>query len=589
MDELTAAALRWGVEPGYYDVFGRWQTASPETLRRLIAALSSGRGEPAHIDTGCHPIQAFQGDGRRYWALAVQLYALRSRRNWGHGDFSDLAQLIRIAASCGAAGIGLNPLHALFLDHPGQASPYSPNSRLYLNPLYIDVEAIEEFPGLAATGLEAEVVALRATDLIDYSRVAKAKVAGLHLAYACFRRSATGKRRADFDAYRKEQGEGLLRFACFGVLRQRYALKPWLEWPEPWRNPASRDLQEFRQENREACEFYEFMQWVADRQLQACKETAQYLGMPVGLYTDIAVGIDRHGFGAWAQQDAVMTDVSIGAPPDDFNPAGQDWGLVPFNPHRLLANDFRVIRRLLRASMRHARAIRLDHVLGLKRVFMIPCGLGAAGGTYVHFPFEALLRVVAEESNSLRCTVIGEDLGTVPDGFRETLACWGLWTYRVMLFERQADGRFREPVSYPAEAVATFTTHDLPTFRGWITGYDLQAKRAIGFDPGETEEARNRSRQALRAALGEWAPDYPADDIAAVASFLGATPCRLAVMSLEDVLGVLDQINIPGTVDQHPNWQRKLPALLEDLESNESLARVARAFAIAGRSFVPRG
>lgn len=587
MNDLTAAAQRWGVETGYHDVFGHWHAASEATLKRLIATLSGGRDHPPHCDVPplpAEPRRAFQGDGRRLWALGIQLYAVRSRRNWGHGDFTDLARLVAIAGARGAGGIGLNPLHALFPDHAEQASPYAPNSRLYLNPLYIDVEALPEFPGLGAAGLAGEVVALRQGDLIDYAGVARAKLAGLRAAYERFREGASAERRADFEAYRQEQSEALLRFACFDVLRQLHAPKPWPQWPSPWCNPDRACLEQFRGKHRDAVEFQEFMQWVADRQLQACRDAAGRHAMPIGLYVDLAVGIDPHGADAWSRQDAVLSDISVGAPPDEFNRAGQDWGLAPFNPHTLAAGDFAPMRQLMAASMRHAGAIRLDHVLGLKRVFMIPRGCGAGEGTYVRFPFEPLLRVVAEESNRFHCIVIGEDLGTVPEGFRDTLQRWGLWTYRVMLFEREDDGRFRPPECYPVEALASFNTHDLPSFRGWLQSHDLAVKRALGFDPGESDEARAWAQQCLRSILTERASAYPADDIAAVASFLGVTPSRLVVMALEDILGEIEQVNIPGTTEQHPNWRRKLPVPVEELEQHGGLARVAAAFATAGRS-----
>jgi 4-alpha-glucanotransferase len=249
----------------------------------------------------------------------------------------------------------------------------------------------------------------------------------------------------------------------------------------------------------------------------------------------------------------------------------------------MATNDYAALRRLMRANMRYAGALRLDHVLGLKRMFLIPRGSGAGEGAYVNYPFEDTLRVIAQESNAARCIVIGEDLGTVPDGFRDTMARWGFWTYRVMLFEREQDGQFRAPEHYPAEALATFNTHDLPTFRGWLAGSDLTLKHSLGIDPGETEEARSWWRGALRRIAAERAPDSAADDFAAVASVLAATPSRLVMVALEDILGVADQVNIPGTTDQHPNWARKLPVDVEDLADHDGLARVARAFAQAGR------
>jgi 4-alpha-glucanotransferase len=584
MDDLLAKARAWGVEPEYYDGLGRRHTASPEILSRLIAAISGSAAEPNHT-AGVEAQRAFQGDGRRLWGIVVQLYALRSRRNWGHGDFTDLADLIRLAAACGASAIGLNPLHALFPDRPENASPYAPNSRLFHNLLYVDVGAIPEFPGIGAAGLAEDIAMLRATEMINYAGVARVKLKALHLAHENFRVGASAERRHDFETYRQEHNDALLRFACFEVLRQRYAPKPWPQWPEEWRRPDNDRLKAFRQSNIVECEFEEFVQWAADRQLGACQKIARQDGMPIGLYTDLAVGIDRHGADAWLRQDVVLTDLSIGAPPDEFNPGGQDWGLAPFNPQALPGHDFAAIRELLRATMRHAGALRIDHAFGLKRLFLFPCDVGAAQGTYVHFPFEALLRVVAEESNRFRCIVIGEDLGTVPDNFHETVARCGLWGCRVMLFEREDGGAFRAPERYPAEALATFNTHDMASYRGWLEGYDLNVKRKIGVDPGESDEARAQSQGALRETLARWAPSYPANDIAAIASFLGATNARLAVVALDDILGVCDQINIPATQTEHPNWRRKLPVALEDLNSHDGLERVARAFAQAGRSF----
>jgi 4-alpha-glucanotransferase len=281
----------------------------------------------------------------------------------------------------------------------------------------------------------------------------------------------------------------------------------------------------------------------------------------------------------------VLTDVSVGAPPDEFNPAGQDWGLAPFNPQALAANGGAVVRELMHAVMRCAGAIRLDHALALERLFMIP--RGGNGGSYVRFPFEQLARVISEESCRHRCIVIGEDLGTVPEHFRETMAQWGFWACRVMLFEREHDGRFRAPENYPVEALATFNTHDMASFRGWLEAHDMRVKRGIGFDPGESDEARAHAQAALRDALVRRAPEFSPDDVAAAGAFLGLTPSRLAVIALDDILGVRDQINVPGSIAQHPNWRRKLPIAIEDLPGHDGLARVAQAFAQARRGFRP--
>jgi 4-alpha-glucanotransferase len=528
------------------------------------------------------PEQAYQGDdpSRRMWGLAVQLYGVRSRRNWGHGDFTDLATMINLAGDLGASGIGLNPLHALFDDRPESASPYAPNSRLFLNPLYIDVEAIEEFPGLDAAGMK-EVERLRNAEQVDYTGVARAKLAGLRLAYARFRISASPERRDDFQRFRDEQGEPLSRFASFEVLRHRFA-QVWWEWPEPWRTPSDTDLAALRVSDGEAIGFYEFVQWTADRQLAACRDKAAAGGLALGLYLDIAVGVDAGGADAWSGQHAILHGLSVGAPPDEFNRDGQNWGIATFHPSGLAAEGFEPFRQTIAAAMRHAGAIRIDHVLGLNRLFLVPHGASPADGAYFRFPLEALLAVIAQESARYRCIVIGEDLGTVPEDLRGKLADWGLWTYRVMLFERHPDGLFIAPEDYPAMALATFTTHDLATYAGWRSGHDLAVRSALGVANGETEADRRRSLETLQGAL-TYAGAGSAEDFASVARYLAATPSRLVVVSIEDVLGVVDQPNLPGTIDEHPNWRQRLPLPLEDWADHQKLHALARVFQNAGR------
>ncbi len=578
--DVKNEAQRWGVEPGYHDVFGKWHEASPEALRALIDALSQGRDKPLQIQENAEPLRAFQAEGR-HWALAVQLYSLRSQRGGGIGDFTDLKQLIEIAAANGAAAIALNPLHALFADRPQDASPYAPNSRLFLNVLAVDVAALPEAVRDAATP------GGRDPDLIDYAAAGKRKLSAFRSAYEKFRSGPSKARRDDFEAFRADRGEALLRFSCFEVLREKFAGKAWRDWPAPWDCPDVAAMEKFRAENHAACEFHEYMQWNADRQLRDCKETARKAGMAIGLYIDLAVGIHPDGADAWSNQHSVLNRVSVGAPPDELNTAGQDWGLAPFNPASLPDNGFAALRALLRAIMRHAGAIRIDHVLGLNRTYMIPWGMGAQHGTYVRFPFEALLRVIAEESNKARCTVIGEDLGTVPEGFRETLARFGIWGYRVMLFERDQSGSFKPPETYPAEALAAFNTHDLSTFRGWLAGHDLKVKRGLGLDPGETDEQRRQAWDKWRWFVGERAGEYRNDDLAAMVKLLGDTPSKLVVVAIEDILNIADQPNIPGTVDEHPNGRQRLPVSVDQLSGSATLRKVGEIFAEAGRGRRP--
>ena len=530
------------------------------------------------------PHRCCQGEQpeQRMWALAVQLYGVRSHRNWGHGDFTDLLRLIELAAKIGASGIGLNPLHALFDDRPEQASPYAPNSRLFLNPLYVDVEAIPEFPGVETARLTSAIERLRKAAVVDYCGVAGAKLAGLRLAYLQFRRAPAAERLHDFETFRSEQGEPLARFASFEVLRRRFP-QVWWEWPPEWRNPSAEALAALRVSDGEAVGFYEFIQWIAARQLADCQTLARQRGLPIGLYLDVAVGVDAGGADAWSDQTAILGHLSAGAPPDLFNPQGQNWGIAGFHPRGLSAEGFTPFRRMIAVAMRHAGAIRIDHVLGLNRLFLIPHGATAGEGAYFRFPLQALLAVVAQESVDRRCIVIGEDLGTVPPELRTTLADWGIWTYRVMMFEQNPDGSFVPPDRYPRDALTSFNTHDLPTYAGWITGYDLDMRRAIGHPSAETDEQRRQSQEALRAMLVH-AGCGGEQGFAAVARCLASTPSRLVVVAIEDVLGLRDQPNLPGTTDAHANWCQRLPTPLEDLPGHDGLRHLARLFAEAGRS-----
>jgi 4-alpha-glucanotransferase len=521
------------------------------------------------------PPKAFGGEFDRCWLLAVQLYGVKSSRNWGIGDFTDLKGLIELAAELGAGGIGLNPLHALFDDRPGDCSPYSPNSRLFLNPLYIDLEQIPEF---ARVAVDAQALSeARRGDIVDYATVAALKWNALRAAFAAFRARPDAARSKDFDAFRRERGKLLSRFACFEVLRHRLNT-PWWEWPEEWRKPDDSKCTELRAgpEGLEV-EFIEFVQWVADRQLRSCCARAKQLGMKVGLYLDVAVGVQADGFDAWNEQVAISRHLSVGAPPDALNTAGQNWGLAGFNAAGLEAQSFQPFRDMLQASMRHAGAIRLDHVLGLKRLYLVPAGFSAGDGVYVHMPFEALLAVTAQESQAHRCVVIGEDLGTVPEGFREQMADWGIWSYLVMMFERDERGMFRGVDHYAANALVAFNTHDLSTYAGWRSFSDLALKRSIGIDPGESDEDRWHALHMLSDALRHHGID--SHDLYAMVAFLARTKSRLLAISLEDLLGLADQPNIPGTVDEHPNWRRKLPVPLEEIAGAIDIAALKGATA----------
>jgi 4-alpha-glucanotransferase len=440
---------------------------------------------------------------------------------------------------------------------------------------------VPEFPGLHASGMAEEVGKLRQAKLVEYRGVARAKMRALELAFGIFRQNGNDARRREFDAFRRDRGEALSRFACFEWLRHR-CKGPWRDWPTQWRKPGEEALVGLRRTNKAAIEFFEYLQWIAARQLDHCSERTRQLGLPIGLYLDIAVGARPEGFDAWSNQDSILPEVTIGAPPDALNTAGQNWGLAGVNPNGLERRGFEPFRRVLATSMRHAGAIRLDHVLGLKRLYLIPRDMSPDRGAYVQFPFEALLAVAAQESVQSKCIVIGEDLGTVPEHFREQLADWGIWSYQVMLFERAPDGSFLPPEGYRETALVSFSTHDLPTFAGWTQGLDLAVKRSLGINPGESHEDRVSALAAMRSALS--ARGIPAMDFLSVTKYLAATPSRLLVVALEDALQVKDQVNMPGTINEHPNWRRRLPVRLEDLKHQPSLAAVAAIMAAQDRS-----
>jgi 4-alpha-glucanotransferase len=580
--------VRWQILSELASIEGQGASPTirlPDHLPDGVFRLRVAAGSPPHDRVEQTSLivctrRAYQGEDRgaprRMWALAVQLYGVRSRRNWGHGDFSDLLCLIDIAADLGAAGIGLNPLHNRLRD---QESPYFPSSRLLIDPLYIDVEAIPEFVGCADETLRQEEERLRNQDLLNYRGVAAAKLRGLTLAYDRFRANASAERQGAFERFRRQHL--VERFACFEILRRKFGT-PWWEWPEPWRRPNDEALQDLRRTQAIDIGFVEFMQWTAHEQLERCRARARERAMPIGLYLDIAVGVRSDGFDAWHDQDAILVGTTVGAPPDALNTNGQNWNVAAFNPVGLQTRQFEPYRRMLEASMRYAGAIRLDHVLGLQRLYLVPHGLGPSQGAYLRFPFEALLATTALASWEHECIVVGEDLGTVPSHFRETLAHWGIWSYQVMLFERSAGGAFSPPESYRDDAVVLFSTHDLATFAGWMERHDLAVKTALDIDPGETGDQRDRAREALERCLRQ--RGIEATDFVAVMKYLADTPSRLLVVSMEDALGAREQVNVPGTVDEHPNWRRRLSVDLEDLRQQPLLTRVAEVMTAAGRS-----
>lgn len=541
----------------------------------------------------------------RHFGPALQLYALRSRRNWGIGDFTDLAHVSRLVAAQGGSFVGVNPLHELFADRPQVASPYSPSSRLAVNPLYLDVLAVDDYATapaaqalVASPAFVARLAALRASPLVDYRGVAAVKHEVLALLYAAFRSEHlahdTARARA-FRAFVATHRDDLASAARFDALQMHFARTTgawgWPAWPEDYRDRAHDRVEALAAELAVDVEYHLYLQWQADVQLARVAQVARDAGMAIGVYRDLAVGANPGGAETWHDPRRFAAGVHVGAPPDEFNQAGQDWGLPPWIPHRLVADGFRAFRELVAANMRHAGGLRIDHVMGLSRLYWIPEAASAAHGAYVRYPLREMLGVLALESRRHGALVVGEDLGTVPDDFRSVTAAAGILSYRVLYFERTHDGEFLPPAAYPAQALVTISTHDLPTLEGYWQGTDLAARDALALFPSPEMRARlyadrSADRERLpRALAGEGlaapdptAPALDAEVRAAVHAYVARTPCALLTFQLEDVFGETEQVNLPATTeDMQPNWRRKVARDLEDWLDDGRFAAICAA------------
>ena len=582
---------------GYYDL--------------TLKVRSGGREETGRTRLIAAPPQAYAPawleEGRRAWGLNLPLYALRSRANWGVGDFADLMTVIRWAGPLGAAFVGVNPLHAAGGQPYADPSPYFPTSRIFLNVLYLSLEMAPELPAcrkaqdlLASPEFQAAKARLATAALVPYGEVYRLKRRVLKLLYQTFceahgapegsPRSARGQ---EFARFVTAGGESLARFGQFSALADHHREGDWRRWPEPYQHPDSPAVAKFAREHAKEVRFYQYGQWLAVTQLgQVCQES-QKQGLPFTLYEDLALGASPGGFDTWAHQELFARGPAIGAPPDAFNPQGQNWGLPPLIPERLRASGYQLFIDTLRANLPPGGMLRLDHVMGLFRLLWIPQGTEAARGAYVTYPARELLAILALESVRRRALIIGEDLGTVPPRIRRELDKARVFSYRVFYFERDANRHFLPPEAYPARAMATVTTHDLPTLAGFWQGHDLALKRTVNLYPearlAEADAAaREQDRRFLledlwhRGVLGDGAAYVPeAGDSCplelreAILDYLAQSEAALMEVRLEEIFGVPEQQNLPGTRQEHPNWRVKFPLTLEQMEQAPELARLA--------------
>lgn len=559
----------------------------PAGYHRLrIAAHADHAADLIVAPARCH----LPPEGRRFWGVSAQLYALRSRNDRGIGDFGSLGALIRWSAGHRADFVGLNPLHALFWDTPENASPYSPASRQFLNPLYLDIEAIPDFAeaGRVHGWSDAPLSGEDGGDYVDYTRVATRKAAALHDLHLRFEdrhlRAGSARGRA-FEAFVATGGSDLVHFATFQALGLRLGMHDWPLWPAALRDPASAEVARFRRENEADIRFFEYLQWQCELQLAEAERTAAS-STRFGLYGDLAVGSDSSSADIWADRKAYLEGVRVGAPPDPFNEKGQEWGVAPFDPVGLRATGYRRFSALLEANMRHAGILRVDHVMGWDRLFLIPAGGAPKDGAYLRYPLADMLAVAALESQRNRCVIVGEDLGTVREGFRETMAATGILSYRVLYFEKDHGG-FRKPADLPALAMASATTHDLATLRGYWLCEDIAVKARLGIiPPGDNEDHLRRVREADKRQLvlalqnEGLLPDgfdvghapWTTELARAIHAYLAKSPCLFVDVRLDDLLEETQQTNLPGTFAEYPNWRRRLGRAIEEFRDDPSIA-----------------
>ncbi|APT58243.1 4-alpha-glucanotransferase [Roseomonas gilardii] len=580
--------------PGYH----RLRIGGAETIL-AVAPPRCYRPEDALAGSGTH--------NSLPWGLTVQLYGLRrAGRNGmgsgGVGDFTALSQFVASAARKGAQAVAISPVHAQFSADPNRFSPYSPSSRLFLNVLHADPAVLGEAPlraALGRTGLAGEFDRLEGLDLVDWPDVARARLAVFRALFDAFPGAP------EFDRFRSEQGEALESHARFEALHAHLfardpALWNWRQWPAEYRDPASPAVAEFARVHEREVAYHAFLQWIADRGLGTAQQAARDAGARIGLVADLAVGTDGGGSHGWSRQRETLRNLTIGAPPDIFSPLGQGWGITAFSPLGLKQGGYGAFLEMLRAAMRHAGGVRIDHAMGLARLWVVPEGADPRDGAYLQFPADDMFRLVALESQRHRAIVVGEDLGTVPHGFRERLEQIGMLGMRVLWFEqREGGGPFVPPREWSRNAAAMTTTHDLPTAVGWWRGLDIDWRARLGLlGEGEdgsaqrTERDRDRAAlwQAMRdsgAAQGDPPPPEDGTPVAeAAAAQIGRSACTLALLPVEDALALPEQPNLPGTTDQHPNWRRRLPGeaatLLDDPACTRRLAALAESRPGAG-------
>ena len=580
----------------YRDWHGERVEVPEATLTAILAALAeSPPGRPA----GPPPApMAVAPPGRRAWGFAVQLYSLRSRQSWGHGDLADLADLATWSASdLGAGFVLVNPLHAAEPLPPVSASPYLPMSRRFLSPLYLRIEDIPEYATLSAgdrVRIDSLAAPLRArntsSELIDRDEVWRAKRAALEIIYA---RPMSAPRRALFESYQAAQGGPLADWALWCALAQEHG-PDWRAWPQSLHEVRSAQVAAERVRLAGQAEFHAWLQWLADGQLAAAQEAARAAGMRTGIITDLAVGAHPGGADAWAWRDVLVTGMSVGAPPDEFNQRGQEWNQPPWHPQRLAAQHYAPLSGLMGAALRHAGGLRVDHVMGLFRLWWVPAGMLPDQGTYVRYDHEAMVGVLAGQAAAAGALAVGEDLGTVQPWIQDHLASRGVLGTSMLWFERGPDGVPLPPGKWRRNCLAMVGTHDVPPVAAFFTGEQVELRSRLGLltrpyraERRDAEAAVAACQDALAAEglLGGGQRPSPAEFTVACYAYLARTPALLVGVSLPDAVGDRRPQNMPGTTDEYPNWRIPLcdgegrAVSLDELADCRGVREVARVVA----------
>ena len=529
-------------------------------------------------------------NGGRMNGLTMHLYSLRSKRNWGIGDFTDLLNLMKYAAEKKLDFVGINPLHALFTSKPAFASPYSPSSREWLNPIYLDIEKVGAFTyneqlknWLAQPKIRQRIAALRVTETVTYTAVWACKRDALHMAFNAFEQDtceAAANERAAFEAFVLEKGKALQGFGLFEALDQYYS-RPgqvgWQSWPSEFHQPDGEAVEKFARSHEREIRFYMWLQWLCAEQLQEVNKAAAEYGVKLGIYGDLAVGVARGSADTWLNRQDYCMDVSVGAPPDPLGPTGQNWNLPPLNPSMLKHTGYEKFAHLLRENMRLYGVLRIDHVMALCRLWWVLNGKTADFGAYVHYDAEVTFAILALESQRNRCVIIGEDLGTVPDQARYLLNRYQVFSYKVMYFSKGWNG-FQLPEGYPEQAITVISTHDVAPLAGYWTGKDLDTMFKLGtlpdaaafqtaLDEREHDKADLLDKLKYAGCLGmDVQMPTKADEtlLAALHKYGALSRSKLYAVQLENLLGVIDNLNVPGVTDGYPNWAQKMPVSLED-------------------------